>query len=96
MAAQFRSVRQLQPIVVRMAGDKVQILMGEHRWRGMHLVAHRGDVRQDHRLREVADGPAHPHHGHRSSSRPGRSRRTSPGTCRSSRRRTRSWPSPGV
>ncbi|MER6010212.1 ParB/RepB/Spo0J family partition protein [Streptomyces bluensis] len=39
LAAQFRSVGQLQPIVVRMAGgDKFQIVMGERRWRAMHLV----------------------------------------------------------
>ncbi|MGW1890150.1 ParB/RepB/Spo0J family partition protein [Streptomyces sp. NPDC002004] len=38
LAAQFRSVGQLQPIVVRPAGDKFQIVMGERRWRAMHLV----------------------------------------------------------
>ena len=39
LAAQFRSVGQLQPIVVRMVGgDKFQIVMGERRWRAMHLV----------------------------------------------------------
>ncbi|MDH2389346.1 ParB/RepB/Spo0J family partition protein [Streptomyces sp. HNM0663] len=38
LAAQFRSVGQLQPIVVRPAGDRFQIVMGERRWRAMHLV----------------------------------------------------------
>jgi ParB family chromosome partitioning protein len=38
LAAQFRAVGQLQPIVVRPAGDKFQIVMGERRWRAMHLV----------------------------------------------------------
>ncbi|MFF2566752.1 ParB/RepB/Spo0J family partition protein [Streptomyces sp. NPDC058084] len=38
LAAQFRTVGQLQPIVVRPAGDKFQIVMGERRWRAMHLV----------------------------------------------------------
>ncbi|WP_406354177.1 ParB/RepB/Spo0J family partition protein [Streptomyces sp. NBC_00658] len=38
LAAQFRSVGQLQPIVVRPAGGTFQIVMGERRWRAMHLV----------------------------------------------------------
>uniref|UniRef100_A0AAU2V6Q2 ParB/RepB/Spo0J family partition protein n=1 Tax=Streptomyces sp. NBC_00003 TaxID=2903608 RepID=A0AAU2V6Q2_9ACTN len=38
LAAQFRSVGQAQAIVVRPAGDKYQIVMGERRWRAMHLV----------------------------------------------------------
>ncbi|WP_438491785.1 ParB/RepB/Spo0J family partition protein [Streptomyces asiaticus] len=40
LAAQFRSVGQLQPIVVRPAAEegKFQIVMGERRWRAMHLV----------------------------------------------------------
>lgn len=42
LAAQFRSVGQLQPIVVRAAGEnseaKFQIVMGERRWQAMGLV----------------------------------------------------------
>ncbi|MGI5401896.1 ParB/RepB/Spo0J family partition protein [Streptomyces sp. CA-135486] len=44
LAAQFRSVGQLQPIVVRPAGDKFQIVMGERRWRAMHLVEDAGTI----------------------------------------------------
>ncbi|MDQ8706715.1 ParB/RepB/Spo0J family partition protein [Streptomyces sp. LHD-70] len=40
LAAQFREVGQLQPIVVRrpQGKRKFQIIMGERRWRAMHLV----------------------------------------------------------
>ncbi|MBC9717870.1 ParB/RepB/Spo0J family partition protein [Streptomyces sp. TRM66268-LWL] len=38
LAAQFRSVGQLQPVVVRPAGDKFQLVMGERRWRAMQMI----------------------------------------------------------